>query len=98
MGVVLPDHLVEFARALAAQVARGLDGAKVEDILFYTYLCTLGVLGDEMDKVQVIRGRKGVSKKLPPPEPIAEEILMCVRESLKRGRPVVEKYDYYALA
>ncbi|MEL9991318.1 MAG: hypothetical protein QXP98_07980 [Thermoproteus sp.] len=93
---MVPEELAEFAKSLARQVARSAGGADVEEVLYYVYLCTIGVLNDEMEKVEVVRRRRGVSKRLPPPEPIAEEILMCVGESLRRRRPVVEKYDYYA--
>jgi hypothetical protein len=96
---VIPEELAEFAEGLARQVARsaGARGAGLEETLYYVYLCTIGVLNDEMERVEIVKSRRGVSKRLPPPEPIAEEILMCVKESLERGRPVVEKYDYYAL-
>ncbi len=93
---MIPKELSEFAEMLARQIAQRAEGADVEEVLYYVFLCTIGVLNDEMEKIQVVRRRRGVSKKLPPPEPIAEEILMCVKESLETGRPKVEKYDYYA--
>ena len=93
---MIPKELSEFAEMLARQIAQRAEGADVEEVLYYVFLCTIGVLNDEMEKIQVVRKRRGVSKKLPPPEPIAEEILMCVKESLETGRPKVEKYDYYA--
>lgn len=96
---MIPKELSEFAKTLARQVAERAkaEGADIEDVLYYAFLCTIGVLNDEMERVQVVRGRRGVSKRLPSPEPIAEEILICVKESLETGRPKVEKYDYYAL-
>ncbi len=96
---MIPRELSEFAEGLARQIAERAkaEGADIEDVLYYTFLCTIGVLNDEMEKVQVVRRRRGLAKRLPPPEPIAEEILMCVKESLETGRPKVEKYDYYAL-
>ncbi|MGC8583792.1 MAG: hypothetical protein ACP5I3_10350 [Thermoproteus sp.] len=95
---MIPEELAEFAEDLARQIARSAKarGATLEEALYYVYLCTIGVLNDEMERVEVVKGRRGVSKRLPPPEPIAEEILMCVKESLETGRPKIEKYDYYA--
>ncbi|MEM1568464.1 MAG: hypothetical protein QXP31_10755 [Pyrobaculum sp.] len=95
---MIPRPMEEFAKSLAGQVARLAAGASVEEVLYYAYLCTVGVLNDEMEKVEVVNTGRGVKKRLPPPEPIAEEVLMCIGESLRRRRPVVEKYDYYAYA
>lgn len=98
MCVDIPEELAEFAESLSRQIAESAErrGVGARRLLFYFYLCSVGVLGDAMEKVEVVKTRRGVARRLPPPEPIAEEIMMCVRDLIERGRGILEKYDYYA--